>query len=80
MSVTGRVPEPPQAADERLVRLVHDLRTPLTVVTGFCELLERQSDKLTEEQKQDYLHRVVAAAHDLRDILDRDRDQRSSES
>lgn len=79
MSVTGRVPEPPQAADERLVRLVHDLRTPLTVVTGFCELLERQSDKLTEEQKQEYLHRVADAANELRQILDGERDERLSQ-
>jgi signal transduction histidine kinase len=65
-------------ADDRLVRLVHDLRTPLTVISGFCELLERQRDKLTEEQKDEYLHRVSAAATEMRDILDRERDERVS--
>ena len=63
-------------ADERLVRLVHDLRTPLTVITGFCELLERQSDRLTDEQRKEYLRRVSLAAGELRDILDRERDER----
>lgn len=66
------------AEDERLVRLVHDLRTPLTVVSGFCELLERQHDKLSEEQKREYLQRVSAAAAELRAILDRERDERLS--
>jgi signal transduction histidine kinase len=41
------VPEGSQDAEARLVQLVHDLRTPLTVITGFCELLERQSAKTT---------------------------------
>jgi signal transduction histidine kinase len=63
-------------ADERLVQLVHDLRTPLTVIVGFCELLERQADKLTAEQRMEYLRRVSLAAGELRDILDRERDDR----
>lgn len=79
MNGAGGVPEGSQAADERVVRLVHDLRTPLTVITGFCELLERQSDKLTEEQKQEYLHRVADAASELRQILDGERDERMSQ-
>lgn len=66
------------AADERLVRLVHDLRTPLTVVSGFCELLERQGDKLSDGQRQEYLQRVSAAAAEMRDILDDERDERLS--
>lgn len=66
-------------ADERLVRLVHDLRTPLTVISGFCELLDRQSATLTDEQKKEYLQRVSAAAAELREILDHERDERLSE-
>jgi signal transduction histidine kinase len=66
------------AADERLVRLVHDLRTPLTVISGFCELLDRQGDKLTAEQKVEYLQRVSAAAAEMREILDHERDERLS--
>ena len=69
-----------EGGDERLVRLVHDLRTPLTVITGFCELLERQRDKLTEEQKIEYLQRVSAAAAEMRGILDDEREQRLSGS
>ena len=64
------------AGEERLVRLVHDLRTPLTVITGFCELLDRQADKLTEEQRKEYLNRVSLAAAEMRDILDHERSER----
>jgi signal transduction histidine kinase len=67
-----------KGSEERLVRLVHDLRTPLTVITGFCELLDRQRDKLTEEQKAEYLQRVSAAAAEMRGILDDEREERSS--
>ena len=68
----------PGDAEERLARLVHDLRTPLTVITGFADLLERQREKLTEEQRSEYVGRIVAAAGELRDILDADRDRRLS--
>ena len=64
-------------ADDRLVRLVHDLRTPLTVVSGFADLLERHRDKLTDEQRAEYVHRIAAAADDLRRILDEERDHRA---
>lgn len=63
-------------ADERLVRLVHDLRTPLTVITGFCELLERQKDSLTPDQRDQYVERVSVAAREMREILDAERDER----
>jgi signal transduction histidine kinase len=64
------------AADEHLVRLVHDLRTPLTVISGFADLLERQRDKLTEDQRSEYVGRISAAARELREIIDAERDSR----
>jgi len=33
-------------ADEELRTLVHDLRTPLTLVSGFSDLLVRRADDL----------------------------------
>lgn len=60
-------------ADERVVRLVHDLRTPLTIITGFAELLERQRERLTEAQRDEYVARIAAAARDLGRILDAER-------
>ena len=41
-----------------LTRLVHDLRTPLAIVAGFAELLERRADTLTEERRADYIARI----------------------
>jgi signal transduction histidine kinase len=64
------------SADERLVKLVHDLRTPLTVISGFTELLERGVERLTEEQRREYVARIGAAARELRDILDNERAER----
>lgn len=51
--------------------LVHDLRTPLAVVGGFAELLERNGHKLTEEQRADYLARILAGAKQMGEVLDR---------
>jgi len=65
-------------AEDRLVKLVHDLRTPLTIVTGFAELLSRQRDTLTEEQRESYIGRIAAAAKEMGEILDAERDDRLS--
>lgn len=51
--------------------LVHDLRTPLAVVGGFAELLQRGGDTLTAEQREDYLARIVAGTRQMAEILDR---------
>lgn len=66
------------AGDERLVDLVHDLRTPLTIVQGFADLLARRSASLTEEQREEYVARIAAAAAEMKAILDDERAQRLS--
>lgn len=64
------------AAEERVVRLVHDLRTPLTIITGFAELLERQRETLSDAQRDEYVARIASAARDLGRILDEERASR----
>jgi K+-sensing histidine kinase KdpD len=64
--------------DERLISLVHDLRTPLTIVQGFADLLSRRNDALSPEQREEYVARISAAAGEMKAILDDERDERLS--
>jgi signal transduction histidine kinase len=64
--------------DERLVTIVHDLRTPLTIVQGFADLLSRRGATLTDEQREEYVTRIAAAAGEMKAILDDERTQRLS--
>jgi signal transduction histidine kinase len=55
--------------DERRRRLRHDLRSPLTIVAGFAEVMA--TDKpMTDEARRDYASRIQAAADELRTMLD----------
>ncbi len=69
-------PEPaelPEDPAERLVSLVHDLRTPLTVVAGFADLLAARGEGMTPEQRTEFVARVAEGARELRAILDAER-------
>jgi signal transduction histidine kinase len=68
----------PADPDERLARLVHDLRTPLTIVQGFAELLERGVSSLDETRRAEYLGRIAAAGREMKEILDAEREDRLS--
>jgi signal transduction histidine kinase len=57
-------------AEERIRKLVHDLRTPATVISGFADLLERGGDSLTDERRAEYIKRIGDSARELRYILD----------
>jgi K+-sensing histidine kinase KdpD len=64
------------AAEERVVKLVHDLRTPLTIVSGFADLLAQKGDDLPREQREEFVQRIRDAAADLRALLDAERAER----
>jgi len=66
--------------DERLVALVHDLRTPLTIVQGFADLLSRRGASLSDDQREEYVDRIAAAASEMKSILDDERSKRLSAS
>jgi signal transduction histidine kinase len=56
-------------SDEDRRRLRHDIRTPLTIVTGFAELLA--SDRaISEEDRRDYAQRILAAGKEIRAMVD----------
>jgi len=52
-----------------MARLRHDLRTPLTVVIGFAEILAGERP-LTEDERRDYAQRVLSAGMEMRDLID----------
>ena len=56
-------------APEGFSRLRHDLRTPLTVVIGFAELLTGDRP-LTDDERRDYAGRVLNAALEIREMID----------
>jgi signal transduction histidine kinase len=58
---------------EPVAQLIHELRTPLAVVSGFAELLQTRGDALTEQQRAEYLARIVSGTRELDEILSRPR-------
>ena len=54
--------------DERR-RIQHDLRTPLTIVSGFSEVLAADRP-ISDEARRDYATRIHAAAEELREMID----------
>ena len=55
--------------DERRRRLRHDLRTPLTIVSGFAEVLagDRQ---ISDADRREYASRIQAAAVEIGELVD----------
>ena len=58
-------------AGDELHTLVHDLRTPLTIVEGFSDLLVRRGAELPAPERDEYVQRIAAAAREMRELLDR---------
>jgi signal transduction histidine kinase len=54
---------------DALSRLRHDLRTPLTVVIGFAELMAGHRP-ITDDERRDYAERVLTAAVEIRELID----------
>ena len=57
--------------EDELRALVHDLRTPLTLVAGFSDLLVRRADDLPAPERDEYVRRIADAAREMRELLDR---------
>jgi signal transduction histidine kinase len=55
--------------DEERRRRRHDVRTPLTIVSGFAEVLAADRP-LSDAVRRDYASRIQAAAEELRVMLD----------
>ena len=57
--------------EDELRTLVHDLRTPLTLVSGFSDLLVRRAEDLSAPERDEYVRRIADAAREMRELLDR---------
>ena len=55
--------------DERRRRLRHDLRTPLTIVSGFAEVLAAERE-ISEADRREYASRIQAAAVEIGELVD----------
>lgn len=61
-----------QARDEALALIAHDLRSPLAVIVGYVQLLQRQANRggIDPERLMPYLERVDVAARQMASLLD----------
>ena len=50
-------------------RLRHDLRTPLTIVAGFAEVLAADRP-ISDPDRRDFAARIQDAATEIRELLD----------
>jgi signal transduction histidine kinase len=50
-------------------RLRHDLRTPLTIVAGFAEVLAGERN-ISDSDRREFATRIQVAADELRVLLD----------
>lgn len=60
----------PVLDDDQVHSLVHELRTPLAIVSACAEILERRGDELTAEQHKEFAGRILVAARELGGVLD----------
>jgi signal transduction histidine kinase len=54
---------------DRRRRLRHDLRTPLTIVSGFAEVLAGDRS-ISDEDRREYAGRIHAAAIEIGELVD----------
>jgi len=56
--------------DAELHKIVHDLRSPLTVIQGFAKMLERGEGRLSEEDRQEFVGRILEASGQMNEMID----------
>lgn len=55
------------AAD--VIRLTHDLRSPLVAIRGFADVLIKKGDQLSEADRKELLTRIASNATVLDDLI-----------
>jgi signal transduction histidine kinase len=60
---------PLELSDDDRRRVRHDIRTPLTIVTGFAEVLAGERP-VSDADRRDYARRILDAGQEIRTMLD----------
>ena len=60
-----RLEEVNRLKNEFVGMVVHDMKTPLTIITGFAQTLQRNWDQLPDERKKQLLNRLEKRASEL---------------
>ena len=60
---------PLELSDDDRRRIRHDVRTPLTIVTGFAEVLAGERP-VSEDDRRDFARRILDAGQEIRTMLD----------
>jgi signal transduction histidine kinase len=60
---------PLELSDDDRRRIRHDVRTPLTIVTGFAEVLAGDR-AVSDDDRRDYARRILEAGQEIRAMLD----------
>lgn len=58
--------------DGLIGRMVHDLRTPLSAIAGYAEMLEEETDAATQRR---FVKNIRRAAAEMEDLLKRVRQE-----
>jgi len=51
-------------------KIIHDLRAPVIAIEGFVKLLQDDQGRITPQEKEHYLSRIVANIDTLYGLLD----------
>jgi signal transduction histidine kinase len=56
-------------SDDDRRRLRHDIRTPLTIVTGFAEVMATDR-AISDDDRRDYAQRILEAGQEIRAMVE----------
>ncbi len=62
--------ESERTKNELITNIAHDLRTPLTSIIGYLELLSARKDSLSPQERQKYLDIAYSKAKRLEDLIE----------
>jgi signal transduction histidine kinase len=66
----NKIKEVDKMKDEFISMASHELRTPVTVIRGYIEMLINDSDKISKEENKEYLSIINISAERLASLID----------